>query len=293
MNRFDRHAAQAVGEGRVIQGDCLATWYAVREFLFSLAITCVSRGCLMRDLLLGRVGRRFIGTDPDAGPDCTMTRHWIPSGNCRLDAVLVAPVNSPVRSTLLICHGIGETVQHWLPVQQMLATRGMASLVFDYAGYGRSSGFFSSTQAENDAVAAFDWLRRVAPTAPVWLLGFSLGSGIAVSVVSRMSLSGLVLCAAFTSLREGAVSCGFPAFLSFLVPPIWRNTQCLQGYGGYVLIVHGEKDELFPVQMAEDLKAACHADSRLILVPGLAHDEPHRCPTLSYWERVTSSLSSN
>jgi alpha/beta superfamily hydrolase len=228
---------------------------------------------------------------PESVPGAAMMRHWIPSGRYRLDAVLVTPVGSPVRATLFICHGIGETVQNWLPVQRMLASRGVASLVFDYAGYGRSSGFFSSSHAESDALAAFDWLREVAPSAPIWLLGFSLGSGIAASVVSRLSVCGLVLCAAFSSLREGAASSGFPRILSFFVPPIWRSTQSLRGYRDTVLIVHGEQDGLFPVKMAEDLKAACDGASTLVIVPGLAHDEPHRRPSLSYWETIVSHVS--
>jgi alpha-beta hydrolase superfamily lysophospholipase len=263
-------------------------WYdPVREMLLSTVITVISRACRLRDLLMKRVRK----VDVESIPNVAMMKHWIPNGKNRLDAVLVTPANSPVRATLFVCHGIGETVQNWLPVQQMLASRGVASLVFDYAGYGRSSGLFSSTRAESDAIAAFDWLRQVAPTAPIWLLGFSLGSGIAASVVSGMSVSGLVLCAAFTSLREGAWSCGFPGFLGFLVPPIWRNTQLLHSYRDPVLIVHGEEDELFPVSMAIELKEACAGRATLVVVPGLVHDEPHRSPTLAYWEAIISHVS--
>ena len=46
-----------------------------------------------------------------------------------LDAVLVTPDANGARASLLICHGIGETVEHWLAVQQLLAANGVASLV--------------------------------------------------------------------------------------------------------------------------------------------------------------------
>ena len=285
MNRIEDLATQG---SEVRKDDRLATrWESLQRFLFSVVVTVILRGCLLRDRMLGRITRKPNIVDADVA----MSRQWILSGTLRLDSVLVSPVENSVQATLLICHGIGETVEHWLPVQRLLARKGIASLVFDYAGYGRSSGFFDPMQAEDDALAAFQWLRTLAPTAAIWLLGFSLGSGVASSIASRLPISGLVLGAAFTSLREGAASGGFPRFLGFLVPDLWRNTQFLQGYPGSVLIVHGEKDELFPTQMARDLKAAAGADAKLILVPNLKHDEPHRRPTPAYWDRITAHVS--
>lgn len=260
----------------------IAKWETVQGLMFSVVVTVILRGCLLRDLLLGRIGRKSKG----GSLDVALSRHWISTGASRLDSVLVTPVESTVQATLLICHGIGEVVQQWQPVQRILAKRGVASLVFDYAGYGRSSGFFSATQAEDDAISAFHWLRTLAPTAPIWLLGFSLGSGVAGSVAHRLPISGLVLCAAFTSLREGAGSCGFPSVLGFMVPDLWRTAESLRGYSGPVLIVHGEKDELFPPQMAMDLKATAGDDAKLILVASLRHDEPHRRPAMAYWEQI-------
>jgi pimeloyl-ACP methyl ester carboxylesterase len=258
-----------------------------RQLLLSVGVTFISRACLMRDWLLGRTRRRGKGHCDDAA----MMRHWIPSGSHRLDAVLVTPIEGTAQATLLICHGIGETVDTWLPVQRMLALQGVASLVFDYAGYGRSTGFFHATQAGNDTVAAFDWLREVALGAPISVLGFSLGSGIVTSALSRISPRRLTLCAAFTSLREAIASCGTPGFLALLAPPIWQSVLSLKSCKEPVLIVHGEKDELFPVQMARELAAACPLDSRLLLVPGLAHDEPHRLPTLDYWMPIITYVT--
>jgi alpha-beta hydrolase superfamily lysophospholipase len=254
--------------------------------LLTIVIMAIACGCRVRDLAMKRVSR----IDVESVPEAAIMKHWIPSGRHRLDAVLATPIDSTVRATVFICHGIGETVENWLPVQRMLASRGVASLVFDYAGYGRSTGFFSPSRAESNALAAFDWLRQVAPTAPIWQLGFSLGSGIAASVAAGMSVSGLVLCAAFTSLREGAVSCGFPRYLAFLVPPIWRNAEELVEFTGDLLIVHGEDDELFPVRMADELSTACAGSSSLVVVPGLVHDEPHRRPTHAYWDTIVAHV---
>jgi hypothetical protein len=111
-----------------------------RLSIFNIALTATGRVLLVRDRIFGRLGRRGRMKTPCAD----VSRHAIQSGNHVLDAVLVKPESSIAQASVLICHGIGETVENWLGVQQLLAASGVASLVFDYSGYGRSSGFFNS-----------------------------------------------------------------------------------------------------------------------------------------------------
>ncbi len=259
-----------------------------QSLLFTVALTCISRSLLALDLLLGRVKRNAAVTPPIG----LVSRMTIPSGSNFLDAVLVTPGSRPVLAVVLICHGIGEVVDHWSGVQQLLAENGVASLVFDYSGYGRSSGCISAFQCEEDAVAAFLHLQALFPGEPVSLLGFSLGSGIGAAILSQVRVHRLVLCAAFTSFRSAARSLGIPTRLAFAVPPIWPTEVVLRTCSLPVLIVHGEQDRLFPVQMALALRAACASGSELVVLPKLSHDEPFRRPQRSYWSLVTAYLSS-
>jgi pimeloyl-ACP methyl ester carboxylesterase len=175
-------------------------------------------------------------------------------------------------------------------VQQLLAEHGVASLVFDYAGYGRSSGFFSARQAEMDAVAAFQFLEQQTAPMPVALLGLSLGSGIAGAIVDKVPAHRLVLCAAFTSLRKAAGRVGVPTAFHFAVPPIWDAEKTLRNSSIPVLIVHGEKDRLFPVSMARELAGFCDPTSELIIVPDCFHNDPFARPASSYWGSIARFL---
>jgi hypothetical protein len=208
-----------------------------------------------------------------------------------LDAVLVKPKSNAVRAGVLICDGIGETVEHWLGVQQLPADNGVASLVFDYSGYGRSSGRFNASQCEQDGVSAFHCLQRLTAPSPIFVLGFSLGSGVASAIISRVTANRLVLCAAFTSLRKAAVSIGIPKALEFLVPPLWGAEGALRTCSVPLLVVHGEKDLLFPVRMAEELVAFCGSQSELVTVPKLAHNEPFYRLQFSYWGLIICELA--
>jgi uncharacterized protein len=244
---------------------------------FRIALTGISRALLLRDKVLGRV-QPVVEEQPGA---VAVERHQIRSGQNVLDAVWVRPVEGAVKATILICHGIGETVEYWLPVQKVLAASGAASLVFDYSGYGRSTGWIEAEQCEQDAIAAFDYLEELAPGAEIAMLGFSLGSGIAAAVMGRVRAKRLVLCAGFTSFRAAAHSVGIPAGLAKLIPPLWHAEESLRDSRVPVLVVHGERDRLFPVKMARELAECCGAEERI--VPNLRHAEPYNRPQAKYW----------
>ncbi|UWZ81976.1 alpha/beta hydrolase [Occallatibacter riparius] len=258
---------------------------SAQRFAFRLALACGSRAIQARDRVLGRMPRRS-----EEMPGLSCTPLVIESGSSLLDAAYVEPASGPIQASVLICHGIGEVVRQWIPIQQLLAARGVASLVFDYSGYGRSTGRPEAEQLERDAVSAFRRLRELAPPRPLGVLGFSLGSGIAAAVLSLMGVDRLVLCAGFPSFREAARSVGVPPFLEWLVPPIWSAEASLRGSDVPVLVVHSTHDRLFPVRMAHDLVACCGPGSQSILVPGLAHNEPFYKPTMTYWNPIADFL---
>jgi alpha-beta hydrolase superfamily lysophospholipase len=134
-------------------------------------------------------------------------------------------------------------------VQELLAAEGVASLVFNYSGYGRSTGWIDADQLELDAICAFAYLRALRPQARISLLGFSLGSAIATAVVTKVAPHRLVLCSAFTSFRKAAASLGVPTWLARLLPDRWDVEQALRSAAAPpLLILHGGADRLFPVR---------------------------------------------
>ncbi len=251
---------------------------------FTLALTGISRILLVRDWLVGWAPR---AVENKKTGDAVVERRRIVSGRNTLDAVWVRPTIQ-TRAVVLVCHGIGETVEHWLAVQELLAANGAASLVFDYSGYGRSSGRIDAEQCEQDAIAAFAHLEGLVAGAPIAVLGFSLGSGIAAAITGRVRANRLVLCAGFTSFRAAAHSLGVPRGLAHLIPPLWHIDEALRDCQLPILVVHGEKDRLFPVRMATELARCCKAET--IIVPKLGHAEPYHRPRVEYWGPIIDWL---
>ena len=261
---------------------------SIDNLAFTAAVTVASQTLFLRDKILGR-----IKPAPLKDPRFEISRHPITVGNQLLDAVFVAPASKPVRAAILLCHGIGETVDHWFKVQKLLAADGVASLVFDYAGYGKSSGRIRWKQCEEDTIEAFGALKALLPDFPVSLLGFSLGSGIAAAVLDRITPEKLILCSSFTSFQAAAGSAGLPRWLSSLAPPIWDTESSLRRCSLPVLVLHCEKDRLFPTQMASKLAASCKTQAKLVIVADQKHNDPFYRPHRRYWDHVVSMLVSD
>lgn len=257
------------------------------EWSFTAAIGVASRVTSLYEWMRPKPVRN----ERTAMPGLRISRHWIASGASRLDAVYAQPADAvgrvrPARTTMLICHGIGEIVEWWLPVQRLLAELDVATLVFDYTGYGRSTGRISARQLEEDAVAAFAYLESLRPGEPVSVLGFSLGTGVAAAAIGRMPAHRLVLCAGFPSFQEAALHVGVPRSWKRLVPPVWRAEESMRGVILPILVVHGEQDQLFPVELGRELHIACGEWAEWLLAPGQGHNQPFNRPTMAYWEPV-------
>jgi pimeloyl-ACP methyl ester carboxylesterase len=257
----------------------------LQRSLFTTALICASRAVQLRDRMLSRIPRRR----PEC-PGITVTQHTVASGKNLVDAAFVTPASVEAQAAVLICHGIGEIVPQWFPIQHILAEGGIASLVFDYSGYGRSTGRPDWSQFEDDAVSAFDLLKQLAPGPPIAILGFSLGTGIAPAILNRVKPDRLVLCAGFSSFRKAARAAWVPGFLSPFVPPIWSAKDALCNCRLPILIVQGDRDSLFRLPMAHDLVGCCNGRADLLVLPARSHNEPFYNPRPHYWGPIISWL---
>ncbi len=208
----------------------------MRQGVLSILLTVISRMLLRSDRLSGRMSQ-MVSAFP-----FNEERLVIASGRRRLSAVYVsAGDDSPA---VLICHGIGELVEYWGKVQELLRGMGVSSLVFNYSGYGSSSGGVSVAHCEEDAQAAYRELVERGHQSVV-LLGFSLGTGVGCAVAPSIEVDGLVLCEGFSSLREAGLAMGFSRWMTHVVPDVWDTVHKVGGLEMSVLVVHSDADDLF------------------------------------------------
>ncbi len=249
----------------------------MRQGILSVLLGVISRLLLRSDRLSGRMSQAVRAFPFDE------ERLVIASGSRRLSAVYVsAGDDSPA---VLICHGIGELVEYWGKVQDLLRGMGVSSLVFNYSGYGSSSGGVSVAHCEEDTRSAYRELVERGHQSIV-VLGFSLGTGVGCAVAPSIEVGGLVLCEGFSSLREAGLAMGFSPWMTRVVPNVWDTVHKVSEFEISVLVVHSDADDLFPLSMARRVAEACGTRGELLVMNGYKHNAPIFAPTEEYWAPI-------
>ncbi len=182
------------------------------------------------------------------------------------------------QAVALYCHGNIGTVDKWSNLAQRLSRlHRLSILVFDYRGYGRSTGIASEQGILQDAEAARNWLAAENGIRPcdVVLIGRSLGGAVAVDLASNGGARGLILESTFSSLPDVAEQ-----HVGWLLPE-WNMTQRLnsaekiKNYSGPLLQSHGSEDSLIPLPVANELFANAPGPKKFIVVPDADHRVDH------------------
>jgi len=150
---------------------------------------------------------------------------------------------------------------------------GWTTFLLEYPGYGSRGGSPSEKACVNAAVEAIDTLATV-PGRKIWVIGESLGSGVASAAVSQRpeKISGLVLVTPFDSL-VGAAGFHYPWLpVSLLLHTRLDSRKNLETYPGPVAFLVGEKDRTVPAVLGKKLYENYPGRKRLWVDPEAGHD---------------------
>jgi pimeloyl-ACP methyl ester carboxylesterase len=153
---------------------------------------------------------------------------------------------------------------------------GRAVLLYDYPGYGKSSGRPSEETCYAAGEAAFNWLVKEEhiPVSEVILVGESMGGAVAVELATKHTVRMLVLHGAFTSVPDMA-QVRFPCYPSrYFVHNHMDNVAKIGLIHCPVLLTHGTADTVVPFCQGERLFAAAHEPKQLVRMEGSGHAPP-------------------
>jgi hypothetical protein len=197
------------------------------------------------------------------------------------------------RAVVLIAHGNAGNVTNRDDLLRQFQALGASTLVFDYRGYGRSEGSPSEAGVLADARSARRWLAQRAGVAEneIILCGESLGGGVQVDLAAKDGARGLILLNTFDSL-PGVAAFHYPWFpVRMLMRTRLDSLAKIADYHGPLLQIHGDRDTIVPLAMAQRLFDAANQPKELVVVVGGDHNDPLGQTALLAIDRFFSRLA--
>jgi pimeloyl-ACP methyl ester carboxylesterase len=258
-------------------------WRLARIAFLSYALICLLAGCASSKLIYHPRSRTTAEVDAEA-KGAKMER-WTDHAGRPLGMKRLMPGGAP-DGTILILHGNGDTatVCSWYATILQRHAK-LDCYALEYPGYEDVPG-----EASRDSIlsAARAGLQALDESKPIYLVGESLGSGVAAALAGNHpdKISGLMLLSPYQSLGDVAQA-HFP-----WLPARWlirdndfTSADYLRNYHGPVGMLVDGMDEVIPPDCARALYAAYPGPKRLWEHPAGGHLELGQDPD-SFWESV-------
>eukprot|EP00188_Purpureofilum_apyrenoidigerum_P005569 Plantae.Rhodophyta-Purpureofilum_apyrenoidigerum.ctg7387.p1 GENE.Plantae.Rhodophyta-Purpureofilum_apyrenoidigerum.ctg7387~~Plantae.Rhodophyta-Purpureofilum_apyrenoidigerum.ctg7387.p1 ORF type:complete len:648 (-),score=93.33 Plantae.Rhodophyta-Purpureofilum_apyrenoidigerum.ctg7387:115-2058(-) len=169
----------------------------------------------------------------------------------KIPAVMLECKDRPAKYVLLLSHGNMEDLGIAASDASAYCDELQCDIfIYEYTGFGISTGRPSELDCYADIVAAHDHLLHEAHVPPekIVLFGRSMGSGPSVFLASHRPVGGLILVAPFMSCAR--------VVQNFKVTPpfdIFPNIDRIASVNCEVLFVHGQRDQIVPIEHSTEL----------------------------------------
>jgi hypothetical protein len=178
--------------------------------------------------------------------------------------------NQPV---VLFCHGNNSNISSLchLKLLELLHSQGLSTIIFDYRGFGRSSGspYQAGTYRDGEAVWEYLVQSRGYSGRDIIIWGKSLGGGIAAYLASRhQNCRALVLEATFTSVPDVARRL-FPFLpVTWIIRHEYPVHRHVSKVDSPILVMHSPADETIPYRLGRRVFEAAREPKTFVQLSG-------------------------
>lgn len=206
-----------------------------------------------------------------------------------------APRVQPAANRLVIFHGnMGYAVNrlhYFAGFGRQDGGRLWEVLIFEYPGYGARPGKIGQ---ENFIAAGQQALAELhaADSRPIYLLGESLGSGLASALAGRepKRVAGIFLLTPFARLSDVAAEGYWFLPVRLMLRDPWDNVAALRSYPGPLAMLIAGEDEVVTAAQGKRLYESFAGRKRLLIEPGARHNTVDFSADAPWWSEVSDFL---
>jgi pimeloyl-ACP methyl ester carboxylesterase len=231
-----------------------------------------------------------LAQDQRISADADVHETFIDVPGARLSAAQLK-LPSP-RGVVFFLHGNSGNLQKWFVDLDAFRELNFDVVMFDYRGFGKSSGQIASEQQlRADVRAVWDHYAPNYEGKRVVISGQSLGTGLAAGLSADLCAAGkapdlTMMVSAYSSMQALA-----DELYPWVPRAVLRYPLATLDYAcrltGKLMLIHGDKDELIGLHHSEALrKAVPHAQFHC--VEGAGHSDVHQFP--SFRKAVSAAL---
>jgi len=190
----------------------------------------------------------------------------VPVDGARIHAWFLAATEES-RDTIVVCGGNTGNKSVYVPLARELTKSGYNVVLFDYRGFGFSTGEPDLWSLTPDTIALLEVVRARPDTERVGLLGISLGSTVALGAAEdRPELIQAVVAEGSFNPREklDQMVGGFLGTLTswFVIPSGWDVVENAEELPQPIFYIHGTEDWVTPIEEAAVIfRAAAEAEA--------------------------------
>lgn len=179
-----------------------------------------------------------------------------------LNGWFLKPKTNQIKATVLQLHGNGGNISYQYQFAEPLVKAGYQVMVFDYQGYGKSTGKPSQEKVLEDGDSALNYIkqREDVKNTKLILFGQSLGGHLSCVVAAKNNekIDALIIEGSFSGHKTMAVYVGGlngapPWVARLLVPSKYEALDYIGKVTVPKLIIHSTEDQTCPFFMSSDL----------------------------------------
>lgn len=198
-----------------------------------------------------------------------------------------------IKGTFIVFHGNGGTAAHRTYYARALGGLGYRVILAEYPRYGGRNGELGEAAFVKDAKETV-LLAHEMYGAPIYLLGESLGAGVAAAVTAATTvpLEGVVLMTPWDTLQSVAQHHFRIIPARLFLKDSYDNVANLSSFRGRIAIVGAERDSIIPVRHARNLYGALASTSKKFwVIPGAGHNDWLMRMNGSLWQEIAAFVT--